>query len=436
MALKVLIGHPDKNFRYDLQKSLIAQKYVVIQADNGGAMFTLTKIQQPDFVIAADGMPSLSSEEFLKKLREVNLSRIPVIILSTRNNILRNLTLLEMGAKEVLLEPIREAELLFHLKRFETPFLPYLGKEDSVVFKNGSFNENAETKDFSSRKVVPLQVENDTRRAPTTNVLRSENSSLLLRQAKCLFCKSESLVKLFALKTRTMVTEPNKFDVDCYVNAIGTNEYCDYSLLEVGVCHNCFFATNDFRMFDIQGLRAEESVVFNDFVCQAFQKKLADRKRLALERSDKMFTEHRTPEDALIAIDLAVHTLSFLFNYDKLKYSWAQNEIFQYALVSATIAEKAQMVEVRNKKFIEAFDLGSAQMSLKGELGVRRHTAQMFALACLLRKPESIKKYGKELYESLNKSASNPQLRIKTREYADRAKKNFGWIEDEKYWAT
>jgi twitching motility two-component system response regulator PilH len=426
---KVLIGHPDKNFRYELHKSLSSSKYIVIEADNGGALFTITKTQQPHFVVAADGMPSLSTEDFLKKLREANLGHIPVIILTTRNNILRNLLLMEMGAKEVMQEPIREADLLFHLKRFESPFLPSQEKEPIEVFKRVEPKVDTPTKEPESRKNVNTPPESEPR-----NVLRSENSSLLLRQARCMFCKSNSMVKLFSLKTRTMLTEPNMFDVECYVNAIGNNEYCDYSLLEVGVCHNCFFATNDFRLFDIQGLRAEGTSEFSEFVYQAFQKKLDERKKLISRSSEKMFTEARTPEDAIIANDLATHFLSFLYEYDKLKYSSTQNEIFQYYLKSAAIAEKAQMLELRNKKILEAYQLGLMQMSLKGELGVRRHTVQMYALSHMLKIKESIKKYGRELFESLNKVSNNPQVRIKSREYADRAKKQLGWVEDGKYW--
>ena len=132
--LKVLIGHPDKNFRYELHKTLAAQKYVVIEADNGGAMFSITKMQQPNFVIAADGMPSLATEDYLKKLREVNFAHIPVIILTTRNNISRNLLLMDLGAKEILLEPIHEADLLFHLKRLENPFLPAQERADNAYY--------------------------------------------------------------------------------------------------------------------------------------------------------------------------------------------------------------------------------------------------------------------------------------------------------------
>lgn len=437
---KVLIGHPDKNFRYDLHKVLSAHKYLVIEADNGGAMFTITKMQHPNFVITADGMPSLSTEEYLKKLREVSLGNIPVIILTTRNNILRNLMLLEMGGKEVLIEPIREADLIFHLKRLERPFLPrsdFFEKEKVINTQEKEVKEMkvlTEEKEQKISKPTNVVNENETQNVISGNIIKAVNSSLLLRHAKCLFCKSESMVKLYTLKIRTMLVEPNKFDIDCYINAIGTNEFCDYSLLEVGVCHNCYFASNDFRMFDIQGLHAEENIEFSEFVYSAFQKKLEERKKIAAKCSSNMFTEFRTPGDALIANELAVHALSFLFEYDKLKYSWTQNEIFQFALRSASIADNSKMIDIRNQKYLEAYQLGLTQMSLKGEIGVRRHMYQMYALSSLLRMKDSIKKFGKELYESLIKSSNNPQLRIKSREYADRAKKYFGWVEDEKFW--
>lgn len=423
---KVLIGHPDKNFRYELHKSLVAQKYVVIEADNGGAMFAITKMQQPTFIIAADGMPSLSTEDFLKKLRDVNLGHIPVVILTTRNNVPRNLLLMEMGAKEVMLEPIHENELFFHLKRFNQPFTPHLEKPDN--------SSEIVVKEVESRKIIVPQSEVEGKASGSPSAARAVNSSLLLRHAKCQFCKTETPLKLFTLRTRTMVTEADKFDVDCYINSIGQNEYCDYSLLEVGVCPNCYFATNDFRAFEVLGLRSEEMITFSEFVFTAFKKKADDLKPLILKCGKTMFTENRSPEDALVAIELAVYTLTFLYNYDRLKYGLTQNEIFQYALKSAAIADKAHFVDIRNQKYQEAFQLGLMQMALKGELGVRRHTYQMYALSCFLRDKDNIKKYGKELFDALSKPSNTPQLRIKSREYADRAKKYFGWVEDEKFW--
>lgn len=423
---KVLIGHPDKNFRYELHKSLVAQKYVVIEADNGGAMFAITKMQQPNFIVAADGMPSLSTEDFLKKLRDVNLGHIPIVILTTRNNVPRNLLLMEMGAKEVMLEPIHENELFFHLKRLNQPFSPNLEKSDNT--------SEIVAKEVESRKIVVPQTEMESKTSGNPSAARAVNSSLLLRHAKCQFCKNETPLKLFTLRTRTMVTEADKFDVDCYLNSIGQNEFCDYSLLEVGVCPNCYFATNDFRAFEVLGLRSEEMITFSEFVFTAFKKKADDLKSLVLKCGKTMFTENRSPEDALVAIELAVYTLTFLYNYDRLKYGLTQNEIFQYALKSAAIAEKAHFVDIRNQKYQEAFQLGLMQMALKGELGVRRHTYQMYALSCFLRDKENIKKYGKELFDALSKPSNTPQLRIKSREYADRAKKYFGWVEDEKFW--
>lgn len=423
---KVLIGHPDKNFRYELHKSLVAQKYVVIEADNGGAMFAITKMQQPNFIVAADGMPSLSTEDFLKKLRDVNLGHIPIVILTTRNNVPRNLLLMEMGAKEVMLEPIHENELFFHLKRLNQPFSPNLEKSDNT--------SEIVAKEVESRKIVVPQTEMESKTSGNPSAARAVNSSLLLRHAKCQFCKNETPLKLFTLRTRTMVTEADKFDVDCYLNSIGQNEFCDYSLLEVGVCPNCYFATNDFRAFEVLGLRSEEMITFSEFVFTAFKKKADDLKPLVLKCGKTMFTENRSPEDALVAIELAVYTLTFLYNYDRLKYGLTQNEIFQYALKSAAIAEKAHFVDIRNQKYQEAFQLGLMQMALKGELGVRRHTYQMYALSCFLRDKDNIKKYGKELFDALSKPSNTPQLRIKSREYADRAKKYFGWVEDEKFW--
>lgn len=426
---KVLIAHPDKNFRYELHKSLVAQKYLVIEADNGGAMFTITKLQQPNFIIAADGMSSLSTEDFLRKLKEVNLGHIPIIVLTTRNNVPRNLLIMEMGAKEVLLEPIHESELFFHLRRLNQPFSLNSEKGDNASNANGSLAKEVE----SRKSVMTTDTEN---KSAGSSTVRASNSSLLIRQAKCQFCKNETPLKLFTLRTRTMVTEADRFDIECYVNSIGQSEFCDYSLLEVGVCPNCYYASNDFKTFEVLGLRSEETTSFSEFVFTAFKKRSDDLKPLISKCGKTMFTENRSPEDALIAIDLAVYALNFLFNYDRLKYGLTQNEIFQYALKAASIADKANFVDIRNQKYNEAFQLGQVQMALKGELGVRRHSYQMYALSCLFRSKDNMRKYGKELFDALAKPSSTPQLRIKSREYADRSKKYFGWVEDEKYWTS
>ncbi len=431
MNKKVLVGHPDKHFRYDIHKAIKTQKFTVIEADNGGALFTITKTQQPDLVVMAEGLSSMSTEEYLKKLREINLSHIPIIILTLRKDPLRNLALLELGAKEIMVEPIREAELLFHVKRLLNPFTissEGSGEAIEVAPQGGGSVRRPSSEPASSVLSV------DSQSISVRNTIRAENSSLLLRQAVCQMCQSKDYVKLFVLKTRTVLTEIDKFDIEIYKSSIGHHQYCDYRLLEVAVCSTCFFASRDHRMFNIQGNTAEETMVFSEFVGQAFLKSLNDRVALAKKISPKFFSEHRSPSDAIIAFELNNIALEFLFKYDKLKYSWAQNEIFQNLLTQGAIADNYNLGELRNKKYLEAFTYGQEKMALKGELGLRRHTFQMLALSCLVRDKDLVYKYGKDLWRDSQNIGASPQIRIKTREYVDRAKADFGWIEDENYW--
>ncbi|PCJ56212.1 MAG: hypothetical protein COA79_19350 [Planctomycetota bacterium] len=435
MPPKVLLAHPDKNFRYELHKVLSANKYSVVEADNGGAMFTITKMQNPDFIIAADGMSSLSTADYLKKLKELDIGPIPIILFTAKRNTLRDLTFLNTGVSEILVEPISESELLFHLERLQKPFL----STDSFVEETnvqGVLGKNENTSQVNESSPIGSdilkQVSHDV--SELKDYVKPENSSLLLRQSVCQFCKSSDLVRMFALKTRTILDEPDKFDVDLYKTSIGSHEYIDYSLLDVCVCQTCLFSSNDFTMFDIQGAKAKELMVFSEFVCTSFQKIIDERKLLIKNISETFFTEHRTPEEAIISNDLAIHALNFLYGYDKMKYSWTQNEIFQYELKSGAIADKYHLNEIRNSKYKEAYEFGLNQMSLKGELGVRRHSIQMLALSALMKSPDNVYKFGKELYDHVSRTNISPQLRIKTREYIDRAKKYFGWVEDESYW--
>ena len=70
---------------------------------------------------------------------------------------------------------------------------------------------------------------------------------------------------------------------------------------------------------------------------------LDERNELSENMSDKFFTEYRTAKDAIVAEELAVNALRFLYRSDNSKFGWTQNEIFQYKLKSGAIAKKNQL---------------------------------------------------------------------------------------------
>ncbi len=110
----VLIVDDEPQIRRLLTVSLEANGYRVLSAANGQEGLVLAAQHQPALVILDIGLPDLSGQEVLRRLRE--WSRAPVIVLSVRDDEKGKVAALDAGADDYVTKPFNTDELLARLR--------------------------------------------------------------------------------------------------------------------------------------------------------------------------------------------------------------------------------------------------------------------------------------------------------------------------------
>jgi len=110
----VLIVDDEPQIRRLLTVSLEANGYRVLSAANGQEGLVLAAQHQPALVILDLGLPDLSGQEVLRRLRE--WSNTPVIVLSVRDDEKGKVAALDAGADDYVTKPFNTDELLARLR--------------------------------------------------------------------------------------------------------------------------------------------------------------------------------------------------------------------------------------------------------------------------------------------------------------------------------
>ena len=123
-ALTVLIIDDEVQIRRLLRVALEAENCTVFEAENGRTGLSETAFRRPDVVVLDLGLPDLDGLEVLKRLRE--WSKVPVLVLSVRQEVQEKVAALDLGADDYLTKPFHPAELLARLRvlRRHSPLEP------------------------------------------------------------------------------------------------------------------------------------------------------------------------------------------------------------------------------------------------------------------------------------------------------------------------
>ena len=110
----IIIIEDEKKIRRFLQLELEHEGYSVITAEDGEEGLNKVKNNHYDIVLLDLMLPKLSGEEVCKEIREV--SEIPIIILTAKDQTLNKVELLDMGADDYLTKPFAIEELLARIR--------------------------------------------------------------------------------------------------------------------------------------------------------------------------------------------------------------------------------------------------------------------------------------------------------------------------------
>ena len=112
---RILIAEDERPISAFLERGLTANGFTIEIAERGDEALDLARSDRFDLVILDLGLPGMDGFEVLRELRRVN-QRIPVVILTARENIRDTVAGLEGGADDYITKPFRFQELLVRVR--------------------------------------------------------------------------------------------------------------------------------------------------------------------------------------------------------------------------------------------------------------------------------------------------------------------------------
>jgi len=139
----ILVIDDELQMRRLLRMTLENGGYRYCESENGELGLMEAAQKKPDAVVLDLGLPDLDGVEVLKRLREWN--KVPVLILSVRDDEKQKVAALDAGADDYVTKPFGQEELLARL-RVLLRHAPE--NSDLPIFESGNLRV-----DFSSRQV-------------------------------------------------------------------------------------------------------------------------------------------------------------------------------------------------------------------------------------------------------------------------------------------
>lgn len=113
-AIRVLVVDDEPQIRKLLRVSLGAESLQVIEAANAEAGLAALRQDRPDVMILDLGLPDADGLELIPRIREI--SSVPIIVLSVRDDEGGKVRALDAGADDYLTKPFGIAELLARIR--------------------------------------------------------------------------------------------------------------------------------------------------------------------------------------------------------------------------------------------------------------------------------------------------------------------------------
>ena len=113
-GLRVLVIDDEAPIRKLLRVALSAYGYAIDEAATGKDAINRTVVFKPDMVIIDLGLPDIDGKEVIKAIRE--WSRVPIIILSARDQEQEKIAALDAGADDYVSKPFGVGELMARMR--------------------------------------------------------------------------------------------------------------------------------------------------------------------------------------------------------------------------------------------------------------------------------------------------------------------------------
>ncbi len=133
---QILLVDDEKYTLQLLEKIFQAEAYIVLTAQSGPEALEILETEKPNLIVLDIIMPDMDGLEVLKKLKENESTRkIPVIALTSRQDLDMKLTVLKDGALDYITKPFQKEELVYRVRNFlEYAAWVRAGQDSSDVF--------------------------------------------------------------------------------------------------------------------------------------------------------------------------------------------------------------------------------------------------------------------------------------------------------------
>src|SRR5687768_3351961 len=111
---KILVVDDEAQIIRVMRRILSAHQYEIRTANNGEAGLAAFELWSPDLVITDLQMPNVNGLELCRRLREI--SEVPIIVLSVRNEEETIVEALDAGADDYVTKPFGTNELLARVR--------------------------------------------------------------------------------------------------------------------------------------------------------------------------------------------------------------------------------------------------------------------------------------------------------------------------------
>lgn len=111
---KILIIDDEKEIRKLLRVTLSAHNFLLEESENGNSGVTKAAFFKPDLILLDLSLPDLDGLDVLRRIRE--FAKMPIIILSVRENENDKIEALDSGADDYITKPFGIGELLARIR--------------------------------------------------------------------------------------------------------------------------------------------------------------------------------------------------------------------------------------------------------------------------------------------------------------------------------
>lgn len=117
MSLRVLVVDDEPDIRDVLRITLEAEKYEVIEAENGEEAIKIITQKTPDLVLLDYKMPKMDGREVCRRIKkDILLRHLPIIMVTGKGEITDKVDGIDAGADDYIVKPFDPEELLAHIK--------------------------------------------------------------------------------------------------------------------------------------------------------------------------------------------------------------------------------------------------------------------------------------------------------------------------------